>query len=279
MAVTRSAANIAVSSYTRRLAEARQVAAQRRGSYAVVPYRGPHETQRRPIYVECRGDTIVLQPEGIVLTESDFSGPLGPGNPLAAALRAAREHLLVEGGFDPNESGEPYPLLLVRPDGIAAYYAARSAMKSWASEFGYELVGEDWKLDFQPPDSQLARVIRSAVDTARVRQRRLAAAAPSHYGHLGAVRYRASPTRGGAVPENGSFGGGSSGYRQRRPSGALGDRFAEGSAGGRARESPSHDPAHGGPTMRRFRFVARGRTVRIRKRTSHVELMISDGLD
>lgn len=249
----------------RRLAEARRAAEERRRSYAVVPYRGPHQTRRRPIYVECRAEAIVLQPEGIVLTEEDFAGPLGPGNPLAAALRAAREHLLAEGGFDPEKSGEPYPLLLVRPDGVAAYYAARAAMKSWASEFGYELIGEDWKLDYESADPRLAEVIRSAVDTARVRQRRLAAAAPSHYGQSRPVRYRASPTRGGAVPDGGSPGGSRLGFRRRRPSGAFSGRFGSGGEGGhdgasssgnRAREGPAREgpsgegPAREGPALR-----------------------------
>ena len=86
--------------------------------YAVVPYEGPNQTHRRPIYIECRDDAVVLQPERIGLTDSDFEGPLGPGNPLAAALRAAREYMLAQRDFDP-QVGEPYPLLLVRPEGIS----------------------------------------------------------------------------------------------------------------------------------------------------------------
>ena len=123
---------------------------QRNRSYAVVPYEGPNQTRRRPIYLECRADAVVLQPEGIELTEADFEGPLGPGNPLAAALRAAREYLLAQRDFDP-QAGEPYPMLLVRPEGINAYYAARAAMKSWGFDFGYELVDDDWKLPIRRP--------------------------------------------------------------------------------------------------------------------------------
>ena len=138
----------------RQLAQAHQSAAGRTPSYAVVPYEGPNQTRRRPIYLECRGDAVVLQPEGIVLSESDFDGPLGPGNPLASALRAMREYMLAQHDFDP-QAGEPYPLLLVRPEGINAYYAARAAMKSWGFDFGYELVGDDWKLAYPPPDPRL----------------------------------------------------------------------------------------------------------------------------
>ena len=35
--------------------------------YALIPYDGPNGTRRRPIYIECREDSILLQPEGIVL--------------------------------------------------------------------------------------------------------------------------------------------------------------------------------------------------------------------
>lgn len=188
-----------------RLDHAHRAAAERRRSYAVVPYRGPHQTRRLPLYIECRADSVVVQPEGIVLTEEDFDGPLGPGNPLAAALRAAREYLLVHRDFDLQDSGEPYPLLLVRPDGIAAYYAARAAMPTWDSEFGYELIGRDWELQFPAPDPRLAEVVQRAVDAARARQRMLASAAPSHYAKpQGRPWYRASPGRGGAVRDRGS---------------------------------------------------------------------------
>ena len=72
--------------------------------------------------------------------------------------------MLTQGDFDPKQPEEPYPLLLVRPDGIEAYYAARAGMESWGSEFGYELIGGDWKLDYRQPDPQLAEVVRRAVD-------------------------------------------------------------------------------------------------------------------
>ncbi len=165
-----------------RLAQARQAAANRPKSYAIVPYDGPNRTRRRPIYIECRGDAVVLQPENIVFNEADFDEPLGPGNPLAAAIRAAREQMLLQGSVDPQNAGEPYPLLLVRPAGIAAYDAALAAMKSWGSEFGYELINEDWQLKYPPPDPNVARSVAQAVFLARQEHARLIAAAPSKYG-------------------------------------------------------------------------------------------------
>ena len=170
-------------------------------SYAVVPYLGKHGTARRPIYLECRGDAIVLQPEGVEFVLSDFLGPLGPGNPLDAALRAAREFLVRSGQVDPTRDGDTYPLLLVRPDGIEAFYAARAALTSWGTEFGYELIEADWTIAYPPPQPQLAAAVREAVETARERQEFLVRAAPGRYGK-GAPKYRLSPYIGGAMREN-----------------------------------------------------------------------------
>jgi hypothetical protein len=94
----------------RQLALAQQSATNRPKSYAIIPYDGPNSTRRRPIYIECRSDAVVLQPEGIVFDEADFDEPLGPGNPLAAAVRAAREQMLMQRSNDPRNDGEPYPL-------------------------------------------------------------------------------------------------------------------------------------------------------------------------
>ncbi len=219
-----------------RLAGARAKADHTKPSYAVVPYRGPNETFRRPIFLECRHDAIVIQPEGIEFRDADFEGPMGPGNPLAAALRAVREYLLSHDGFDPQQQGEPYPLLLVRPGGIGAYYAARMALKSWASSFGYELIEDDSDITYPAPDPELARVAREATDRARVLQEQLTAAAPRHYGARGdrTVEYRAAPTRGGVVADGRRRGGRASDipdmYRPRY-------RASDGAGG-----SPSTDP-------------------------------------
>ncbi len=189
------------------LGDVAKIAAQQNRSYAVVPYEGPNQTRRRPIYIECREEAVVLQPEGIALVDDDFEGPLGPGNPLAASLRAMREYLQSQSRLDP-QAGEPYPMLLVRPSGIAAYYAARAAMKSWGSDFGYELIGDDWKLAYQSPDPQLAAVVRQTLVSARATQARLIAAAPRQYPNR--KTYRAS-NNGGFVPdgeEPGTGGGG-----------------------------------------------------------------------
>jgi hypothetical protein len=168
----------------------------------VVPFVGRSGTHRRPLYIECCGDGVFLQPEGIRLSPSDFEGPPGPGNPLACALRAAREHVVALQGGTNDPAAQPYPLLLVRPSGVMAYYAAREAIQSWGSDFGYQLVDEDWTLTFPPADPTLAQVERRAIEESRQRLAWLAEVRPARPAKQ-VKQYRAAPTRGGVVAEGG----------------------------------------------------------------------------
>ena len=157
------------------IAELEAELAKRPKIYAILPYDGHNGTKRRPIYIECLRDRVVIQPEGIELYPADFHPQLGAGNPLAAALRAAREHYV---GAADEDYEEPYPLIIVRPEGIGSYRTVLSAIDSWESPFGYEMVGEDWKLDFTAANPELALEVATAVDNSRKRQARLAEAAP-----------------------------------------------------------------------------------------------------
>ena len=164
---------------TEGLEQARKDAENREPSYALVAYDGSSGTRRRPIYIECRGDRILLQPEEILLTGEDFREPLTDDNALASALRAQREYLNDAAG---SQQEPPYPLIVVRPDGAQAYAAARAAMKSWDSEFGYELVDESLDLTYPKRDEALAKVTRDAVEEARARRRLLQQIAPARFG-------------------------------------------------------------------------------------------------
>jgi hypothetical protein len=184
------------------LDEAKRKQAERPPAYAVVPYEGQSGTHRRPLYIECCIDGVFLQPEGIRLGPADFEGPPGPGNPLASALRAAREHI----AKGPRETGDPaaqpYPLLLVRPSGVMAYYAAREAIQSWGSEFGYQFVDEDWTLTYPPRDPVLADAEQRAVEESRRRMAWLGEVRKSRPARP-VQQYRAATTRGGVVAAEG----------------------------------------------------------------------------
>ncbi len=178
---------------------AREKAQKTERSFAIVPYVGPNQTRRRPIYIECRDNRIILQPEGIELVPGDFKRPDSPDNPLALSLRTARERIAEIDRTHVEKLGEPYPLLIVRPDGIAAYYAARAAMRSWGADFGYEFVEQDWKLKYPPADAELLQREALAVEEARVKSRIAA------IGGLGVSRGRATYRAGyeGVVRDGG----------------------------------------------------------------------------
>jgi len=181
-------------------------------SYAILPYQGPHGTYRKPIYIECSREGIVLHPEGVRLSESDFRAPDWPGNPLAAALRASRHYLnsqAVRRGKP--EPPDPYPLILVRPDGLRQYAQARAAIQSWDADFGYEFIDSDWQLEFpELPDPQLAHAQEHALITARQRLERLAQSAPRRFLEMttgGPASGRSGQSGGRGWGEDGSANG------------------------------------------------------------------------
>ncbi len=220
------------------LKESLAEAASAKPSYAIIPPTSINQTQRRPIYLECREETIVLQPEGIVLTESDFKEPLELANPLAAGLRAAADFYARE---NPGATARAYPLLIVRPSSIQAYYAARSAMKAWDSEFGYERNSEDWEVEFPMPDPRLARIVTDAIEVERRRQRLVQQAG----GGLGG-RGHAGGTGGDATSERYS----GSRYADPRYSGST---YANGAArGGPGSDAANTDPSPYEPGFGRF---------------------------
>ncbi len=164
------------------LDEARQEAADRPRSYAILPFDAVLGTYRRPVYIECRADEVVIQPEGIRLGEDDFPPGMRPGNPLDAAVHAVREYYRGQ-RTDEGQSVLAYPLLLIRPEGIAAHGRTRQALRGWQADFGYEYIGSDWNMAYPAPDPVLAERLRLVVEEARRRQRayqeELKLAAPS----------------------------------------------------------------------------------------------------
>lgn len=146
--------------------------------FAIVPYEGTNGTHRRPIYLECRAEGIVIQPEGVVIGLKDLKPPYGPGNPLDAALRTIRTH------YAPKDGGlntSAYPLLVVRASGIRTYALARMAMAGWDDQFGYELVEDDMELSFPEGEPGLDKEIETSLVTARNRQAALVMAMPGRY--------------------------------------------------------------------------------------------------
>ena len=160
----------------------------RKPAFAVIPYVGPNGTSRRPVYLECTEKGVLIQPEGILISLSDLKPPLGPGNPLDAALRVLR-HAYQQTDSTFGITQPPYPLLIVRPDGIKTYALAREAMSGWDDQYGYELVDSDMDLTFPAGPPGLKEQLTSTVEMAKRRQQALIASMPrrmvpqdSHHG-------------------------------------------------------------------------------------------------
>ncbi len=150
---------------------------KRKPAFAVIPYAGSNGTSRRPVYLECTKNGVLIQPEGLLISLNDLKPPLGPGNPLDAALRVLRlTYQQKDTTFGITQP--PYPLLIVRPDGIQTYALAREAMSGWDDQFGYELVDNEMELTFPPSPAGLKDQLATTVELAKRRQQALIAAMP-----------------------------------------------------------------------------------------------------
>ena len=150
---------------------------KRKPAFAVIPYVGANGTNRRPVYLECTKEGVIVQPEGLLISLSDLRPPFGPGNPLDAALRVLRlAYQQKDATF--GVTLPPYPLLIVRPDGIQTYALAREAMSGWDDQFGYELVEKEMELKFPASPAGLKEQLTSTVELAKRRQQALIAALP-----------------------------------------------------------------------------------------------------
>lgn len=157
----------------------KHAATGRERKYAVVTLRDERTgTARPPIYFECTKQGVIIQPEGIALAHEDLVAAT-VSSPVSAAARAVtryyEEHPEARAA---NEVGAPYPLLLVRPDGVAAYYRTRDALDSIGADFGYQPIGADWPLEFDSPNPVLAQWVNEEVLLAREERRGLAGVMP-----------------------------------------------------------------------------------------------------
>ncbi len=148
---------------------------QKSQSYAILPYDGPNGTKRRPVYIECLEDRVLIHPEGIVLGPADFNMQLGQGMPLAAALRAARDYY---SRTDAQSREQAYPLILVRPEGVGSYLAVMATLDLWESDYGYEMVAANWKLECGAANPQLSQELQLAIANARTAALAQASRAP-----------------------------------------------------------------------------------------------------
>ncbi|MEO1614578.1 MAG: hypothetical protein AAFV88_01930 [Planctomycetota bacterium] len=164
--------------------------------FVIVPHQGPNGTDRRPIYLECTADKLVIWPEGVTIKRWQLENSSQRANPLDEALRAARYHVLQKYG-DPSP---PYPMMVVRPGGEETFYAAQAAMRNWDDQFGYELVPSQVELAYPNPDPEMKRRLEDVVRQAssRVSSRAVARSMSQRArGNIG----RGNPGSGGTAVE------------------------------------------------------------------------------
>ncbi|MGL4943289.1 MAG: hypothetical protein ACRC46_08865 [Thermoguttaceae bacterium] len=149
---------------SKRLNELRTKSASANKSYAIVPTPTSRGTYRRPMFIECRDNTVILQPEGIVLTDVDFLMAGRPEGPLNTALRSLQQYFAESG-----DTEEPYPLVVIRPSGAAIFPAVRASLGGWITDYGYEMVDEDWNIQYPQPNPEVRQRLETQVASARQR--------------------------------------------------------------------------------------------------------------
>jgi hypothetical protein len=181
----------------------------------------------------------------VKISSDELLPPFGAGNPLAAALRATRDHII---RIHPDEGRgrdtEPYALILVRPSGLMMFSRARAAIEAGDFDLGYELVEADWKLKYPAADLALADLQQQAIHDALARQQLLAAAAPRAYRHPALVAAGQFDDEDEVDEPIGRNEAG--GYVVREKESAAGDEFGEGDAGYGGSGSGGGFPGGGG---------------------------------
>lgn len=134
--------------------------------FQVIPFDPQTGTTRRPILIECTAAGIRFLPEDILITASDLEGFTHKVNPLAAGTGALINYWTVWNmkQRDPRSEPEPYVLMLVRPDGVYAYYVAMKMLDPIRTARGYELVEESAVLKLPDVDFGAKTACQAAVD-------------------------------------------------------------------------------------------------------------------
>lgn len=144
--------------------------------FMVVPFDVQAGTTRRPILIECTANGLRFLPEDRLLTAADLEGFNEKYNPLQAGAAALVSYwtLANQRQAKPDEEPQPYVLLLVRPSGTIAYYAAMKYLSSLRQPFGYELIEEALPLHVPLPDDGAKAALNRAVDSLLEERERIA---------------------------------------------------------------------------------------------------------
>ncbi len=196
--------------------------------FQVVPFDPQTGTTRRPIFIECSAAGIRFLPEDILITAKDLEGFTTKANPIAAGTGALINYwnAINLKQRNPRNEPEPYVLILVRPEGIVAYYVALRMLEPIRTSQGYELIEESTVLKLPDVDSGAKTACQTAVSRLFAERENIARSALMT-GSGGSVF-------GGAAGRRGSGGGGSGsggGPGVGRPGGGVAGNSGSGSGG------------------------------------------------
>jgi hypothetical protein len=126
-------------------------AARSQPGYAILPYKGPNGTWRRPIAVECTAGGATLPPNGPTFALEELTPLQGPGTPFITSIIRLCTYIQTAGAPD-GATVIPYVVFVVRPDGIRPFYEARSRVEALGISYGYELVEQETPVEFPALD-------------------------------------------------------------------------------------------------------------------------------
>jgi hypothetical protein len=141
-------------------------------TFIPVVHPGANGSPRQPIYLECNGAAVVFQPEALALPAWLLKTEQGQSTLVHAVeslIKLHRERMELQRGSRDQSEIEPYPLLLVRPDGAAVFYAVRQAFELLQQEWGYELVEGDWTFQFPELDPNARALLAQCFELGRDR--------------------------------------------------------------------------------------------------------------
>ena len=121
-------------------------------TFSIVPYKGKQGENRRPLYIECSAKGLVFHPDRLAVD------PIAqPRRALDEIDRRADEQNRGKAAMGLPAGARPYLMLLIRPDGIGAYYRFQALVRPYDIDFGYEFIDGDWVLDIPAePGQQIA---------------------------------------------------------------------------------------------------------------------------
>ena len=223
--------------------------------FQVVPFDPQTGTTRRPIFIECSAAGIRFLPEDILITAKDLEGFTPKANPIAAGTGALINYWTARNmkQQDPRSEPEPYVLMLVRPEGVVAYYVALRMLEPIRTAQGYELIEDSTALKLPDVDGGAKTACQSAVNRLMTERDKIARSAlasgsgSSVFGGAPGRRGSGGGRPGGGGSRGGGSGGGGTGGGSSGYSGSVGTGGGQVFGGGiGSNSSGTNDPLQSG---------------------------------